>query len=111
MPAQRYSTRGVGSTSSARNESRAPWISSVVTSSRAKTGPELRACLGGGRGEATHEPRWLHGAVADVVDGAPKVRGQQQRQLVAPLARKAVVAQRLELRADLVPLLLVGGKP
>ncbi len=61
---------------------------------------EFDALLGREGGQVSHEPRGLQRTVAGMEDRAAKV-GAQVRDLVPPFGRKAVLAQRLVLRADL----------
>ncbi len=71
---------------------------------------ELGARLGRARGEPAHEARRLDRAVARMDDHAVEAAGEHAGEVVEPLDLEAVLAQRLVLGADLLPLLLVGGE-
>ena len=71
---------------------------------------DLDARLRRGEREPPHEPRRLQDRVVRVEERAREAAGERLGQLVAPLGREAVLAERLVLRAELVAL-VVAGEP
>ena len=72
--------------------------------------PDLDAGLRRGEREPPHEPRRLQDGVVRMEERARETAGQRLWELVAPLGGEAVLAQRLVLRPQLVPL-VVPGEP
>ena len=71
---------------------------------------KLDAGLGCARSEPAHEPRGLDRAAARMHDHAAEAAGEHAGEVVEPVDVEAVLPQRLVLRANLLPLLLVGGE-
>src|SRR5690349_21753936 len=72
---------------------------------------ELRAGVGGARGQSPHEARGLEGPVVGMDDPAVEAPREMARQVVDPLGREPVLMERLVFGADLLALLGVGGQP
>ena len=72
---------------------------------------DLDARRGGALGQPAHQPRRLQDTVWRMEERGRIATGEWRREVLAPLGREARGAERLVLVAELVSLLVVGGKP